>query len=108
MNTKGNMDQQVEETLESVSKIDSVQTSPFFKEKLMRRLAEQETAPTEGVAYLTWFTPKYQAAALICFIFMNAAALLTYSSESYTDNVSSFAEVYGLSETDSDTYLYQN
>ena len=58
MNTKGNIDQQVEETLESVSKIDSVQTSPFFKEKLMRRLAEQETAPTEGVAYLTWFTPK--------------------------------------------------
>lgn len=108
MDTKDKIDQQVEETLISVSNIDKVQTSPFFKEKVMRRLAEQETAPTEDVAYLSWFTPKYQAAALVCFIFLNAAALLTYSSDSYTDDVSSFAEVYGLSETDSEAYLYQN
>lgn len=108
MNTKGNIDQQVTETLECVSNIDRVQTSPFFKEKVMRRLAEQETVPTEGIVYLNWFTPKYQAAALICFIFLNVAALLTYSSDTYTDDVSSFAEVYGLSETDSETFLYEN
>ena len=98
----------MEETLDSVSNMNRVQPSPFFKQKVLRSLSQQEVKPTEGVVYLNWFTPRYQAAALICFIFLNAAALLTYSSESYTDDVSSFAEVYGLSEADSDTYLYQN
>ncbi|MFT6370311.1 MAG: hypothetical protein ACJAWH_001394, partial [Maribacter sp.] len=28
--------------------------------------------------------------------------------DSYNDNVENFAEVYGLSETDTDSYLYQN
>lgn len=108
MDTKGKIDQLVEETLHSVSNMDRVQTSRFFKEKVLRSLSQQDHDQTEGVTYLNWFTPKYQAAALICFIFLNAAALLNYSSNSYSDNVSSFAEVYGLSETDSDTYLYQN
>lgn len=108
MDTKGNIDQLVEETLDSFSNIDSVKTSPFFKVKVLRSLSQQGTRQSEGVSYLNWFTPKYQAAALICFIFLNAAAVFNYSSESYSENVSSFAEVYGLSETDSDTYLYQN
>lgn len=108
MDTKGNIDQLVAETLDSVSSIKAVKTPPFFKEKVLQSLSLQDTESTEVAAYLNWFTPKYQAAALICFIFLNAAAVLNYSSDSYSDNVSSFAEVYGLSETDSDTYLYQN
>ena len=108
MDTKENIDQLVDETLESVTKIGAVKTSPFFKEKVVRNLSQQDVVETKEVAYFNWFTPKYQAAALICFIFLNVAALLTYSSESYNDNVSSFAEVYGLSETNSDTYFDQN
>ncbi len=108
MDTKRNIDQVVEETLDSVSSIKAVKTPPFFKEKVLQSLSQQDRVSTEGAAYLNWFTPKYQAAALICFVFLNAAAVLNYSSDNYSANVSSFAEVYGLSETDSDTYLYQN
>ena len=108
MNTKGNIDQLVEETLESISAIEAIKTPPFFKEKVLRSLSQQNAIKTKGIAYLNWFAPKYQVAVLICFIFLNAAALLTYSSERHSDNVSSFAEVYGLSETDSDIYLYKN
>lgn len=108
MDTKGNIDQLVEETLEIVSAISAVKTPAFFKEKVLRSLSEKPAVQKESNVYLNWFTPRYQAAALICFIFVNAVALSTYSSESYSDNVSSFAEVYGLSETNSDTYFDQN
>ena len=108
MDTKRSIDKLVDETLASVSKIDMVQTSPFFKEKVFRSMSEQEETVTKEVAYLNWFTPKFQAAALICFVFLNAVALLTYSSEDYSENVSSFAEVYGLSESGSDTFFDQN
>lgn len=107
MNTKRNIDQLVEETLESVSSIDAVKAPPFFKESVLKRM-HQKPVEKDDAFVLNWFTPKFQAAALICFVFLNVAALLTYSSESYTDDVSSFAESYGLSETDSETYLYQN
>ncbi len=107
MESKKNINRLVEETLDSVSGIETVKAPPFFKESVLKRM-HQKPVEKDDVFVLNWFTPKYQAAALICFVFLNTAALLTYSSESYTDDVSSFAEIYGLSETDSDTYLYQN
>jgi len=109
MEAKTKIDQLVEETLKSITTIDKVNTPPFFKDKVLRNLSQQNELAREGVFQLKWFTPKLQAAALICFVFLNLAALLSNNStESYSDNVSSFAEVYGLSETDADTYLYQN
>lgn len=108
MGNKRNIDRLVEETLNSVSNIDTVKTPPFFKDKVLNRMVQQDTEKAEGVRFLNWFTPKYQAAALICFVLLNTIALLYNTSDSYSENVENFAEVYGLSETDTDSYLYQN
>ncbi len=108
MENRRNIDRLVEETLNSVSNIDTVKTPPFFKDKVLNRMAQQDAEKAEGVRFLDWFTPKYQAAALICFVLLNTIALLYNTSDSYGENVEIFAEVYGLSETDTDSYLYQN
>ncbi|MEP3209585.1 MAG: hypothetical protein ABJN95_10370 [Maribacter sp.] len=109
MKNKPNIDQLVEDTLNSVSGIDTVKTSPLFKERVLSRMAEQPIEHVEGLRYLDWFTPRYQAAALICFVVLNAFALLSYYSDSgYGEHVENFAEIYGLSETTTDSYLYQN
>ncbi|MFS4492181.1 hypothetical protein [Maribacter sp. 2308TA10-17] len=109
MKNRPNIDQLVEDALDSVSNIDTAKTPPFFKEKVLNRMAQQDVEKAEGVRYLNWFTPRYQAAALLCFVILNAFALLSYNSDSdYGENVENFAEVYGLSETTTDSYLYQN
>ncbi|MBM1107765.1 hypothetical protein JQC67_16535 [Aurantibacter crassamenti] len=101
-----NIDELVDETLESVSKIDKVKAPPFFKDKVLNRMAQQTEKSNEGIHYLDWFTPKYQAAALICFVLLNTAVLLSNTDDSYSENVSDFADVYGITKSDSDTYLY--
>lgn len=108
MESKKNIDRLVEETLDTVSGINTVKTPPFFKDRVLNRMAQKSVEDQEGIAILNWFTPKFQAAALICFIALNSYALLSYSTDSYGENVENFAEVYGLSETDFDSYLSQN
>ena len=46
----------------------------------------------DGIRFLDWFTPKYQAAALIAFMVLNTFALLSTKTVSYSDNVENFAE----------------
>jgi hypothetical protein len=108
MHSKKNIDLLVEETLERVSTIDKVKTPAFFKERVLNRMVEESASKPEGVFFLNSFAPKFQAAALLWCVIVNTLALLSYSSDSYNDNVENFAEVYGLSETDTDSYLYQN
>ncbi len=108
MDNKKNIDRLVEEILDSVSSIDAVKTPPFFKDKVLNRMAQNNVETEDGFAVLNWFTPKFQAAALICFVVLNAFAFLSNSTDSYSENVENFAEVYGLSETGTDSYLYQN
>ncbi|WP_299325959.1 hypothetical protein [uncultured Maribacter sp.] len=108
MESKRNIDQLIEETLNSVSGMGTVKISPFFKDRVLTRMVQQSVEEEEGMAFLNWFTPKLQAAALVCSVFLNVVALISYSSDSYGENVENFAEVYGLSETDTNSYLYQN
>ena len=107
MEKNKNIDRLIEETLDSVSGIETVKTPPFFKDKVLNRMG-QTTIEEDGIRFLDWFTPKYQAAALIAFMVLNTFALLSTKTDSYSDNVENFAEVYGLSETDTDSYFYQN
>ncbi len=108
MNTKRKIDYLVDETLESVSNIAPVKPSAFFKENVLRKMNEKQPTKANEVFYLDWFTPKYQAAALVCFVCLNTVVLLSSISDNYSENVDSFAEVYGLTETDLEGYLYQN
>jgi hypothetical protein len=106
MESKKNIDRLVEETLDSVSGIKIVKVPPFFKDKVLNRMIQQNVEKLEGIAVLNWFTSKFQASALICFVVLNALALLSYTNDNYGENVENFAEVYGLSETDTDSYIY--
>jgi len=108
MKSKRNIDQLVEQTLDSASSVEAVKAPPFFKDKVLNRMAQITAEGQENSDILGWFTPKFQAAALICFVVLNGYALLSYATNSYGENVENFAEVYGLSETDTDSYLYQN
>jgi len=108
MKSKEHIDRLVEETLESVSNRNKVKVPPFFKDKALQRMAQPAIEEKEGLRYLDWFTPNYQAAALICFVILNSAVLLSYTSDDYSEHIENFAEVYGLSETDTESYLYQN
>ncbi|WP_350284793.1 hypothetical protein [uncultured Croceitalea sp.] len=106
MERKRNIDRLVAETLDSASGIEPVKTPPFFKDKVLSKMAQRNNEK-EGVHYLNWLTPNYQAAILIALVTINAVALIVgVKDNKYVENVEDFAEVYGLSETDS--YLYQN
>ncbi len=106
MNSKKVIQKEVEETLKSTSYLRMVKAPPFFKDKVLYRLAQQSTNQREENAFLSWFTPKYQAVALLFFVFLNVAAILTYSSERYGENISDFVAAYQLSETDTNSYIY--
>ncbi len=108
MKSKKNMNRLVEETLNSVSGIETVKTPPFFKDKVLNRMAQSAIEKEEGVSILYWFTPKLQAAVLVCFVVINTVAVLSFTTDNYVENVQDFAEVYGLTETETSSYLYQN
>ena len=108
MGDEKNIDRLVEETLSSISKIEAVQSPPFFKDKVLNRMAQQKPESDTKMNLLNWFTPRYQLATLICLVLINTIALFYSTSDSYVDNVANFAEVYGLSDTDTESFLYQN
>ena len=108
MESKRNMDRLVEETLNSVSGIKPVKTPPFFKDKVLNSMAQSAIKKEELLPIFNWFTPKFQAAVLVCFVVINTAAVLSYTTDTYGENVKDFAEVYGLTETETGSYLYQN
>ncbi len=100
----------VDETLDGVSAIDQVEAPPFFKEKVLNRMARRDAEEVETSSFLDWLTPKYQAVALICLVALNTVALFSYSkmTEDYSENIENFAEVYGLSETEDDFDINYN
>jgi len=110
MKNKSDIEQMVEDTLDSVSGIGTVKVPPFFKEKVLNKMVVSQNTieKEEGIRFLSWFTPIYQAAALVAFVILNAIALFSTTTDSYGDNVDNFASVYGLSETSTDSYFYKN
>lgn len=109
MESKRNIDRLVEETLDSASGIKPVKTPPFFKEKVLNKMLQANIEEEDGVRYLNWLTSSYQAAILIALVVINTVALLSSTTDNkYVENVENFAEAYGLSETDTDSYFYQN
>ncbi len=110
MKSKKHIDQLVEESFDSISRQNKVKTSPFFKEKVLTRIAQSNSLENDDIRFLDWFTPKYQAAALICFVVLNSVVLwsYTYNTDGYSENVEKLAEAYGISETETESYLNQN
>jgi len=98
MNSKNSIEEQIDHVLEIGNSIDNVKASPFFKEKMMNRLFEENNE--EEKLIFTWFTPRLQLTSLVCIIALNIFALTNLDSTSYEDNINEFAESYGLSTTE--------
>ncbi|WP_420602580.1 hypothetical protein [Flagellimonas sp.] len=96
--------QKIDEVLETASQIDTVDTSPFFKDKVLYRLANVEEEK-EPYFPLGWFTPKYQVAALFLFAILNIVAIYTYRSSNQQEQITAFAEAFGLSTSDDESFL---
>ena len=94
METNKNIQHKIERTLKAMDTIETVNVSPFFKGKTMNRLfAEKEEQQTSW----SWFTPNLQLATLVCIIVLNIVAFTKLKETKYDENVSQFAETYGLS-----------
>lgn len=98
---KNNIDinKKINDTFDSAESIGDVKVSPFFKEKVMHHIKNASEDVQE--ATWVWFTPKVQLATLACVVILNVFAFNNLRESSYEENISSFAESYGLS-TDTD------
>ena len=94
MDTNKEIQKKIDSTLDAIDAIETVNVPPFFKDKTMQRLfAEHEE---KQVAW-SWFTPKLQFATLVCIVVLNVIAFTNLQKTAYDENVSQFAESYGLS-----------
>ena len=61
MKANNNIAEKVKSTFESIDHIQDIKTSPFFKDKTMRKLFDAKVA--EDKIVFSWFTPKLQLAS---------------------------------------------
>lgn len=103
MEINKNIQDKIDSTFEALDAIETVSVSPFFKDKTLNVLFAEKKA--QQSAWI-WFTPKLQLATLVCVVVLNVIALTKLdNSSSYEENVSEFAESYGLSTSDDDTSI---
>jgi hypothetical protein len=102
MKTNKNIQHKIDDTFDSINKIKEVETPPFFKEKMMKRMFAEEK---EEQNVFSWFSPKLQFATLVCVIVLNITAYTQLQTNSYNDNVNSFATSYGL-QSDSENSIF--
>ena len=100
METKNTPHNEIDKILETSSKISKVTISPFFKEKVLNRIFVEKEKET---SILTWFTPRYQFAALIFLFVFNSYALIQYNKQNYNDKVTTFAQSYELTASENES-----
>ncbi|MEM8928924.1 MAG: hypothetical protein AAGC45_12020 [Bacteroidota bacterium] len=104
MNDKENTSHFVDELLDSAESIQTVDTSPFFKDKVLGKLV-QEKDHNGALSYPSWLTPKFQWAALLIFVFLNLGVLYYHTNYYQQQELQSFAETYGFSSFQGDSIL---
>lgn len=102
VNKKVPIQKQIEETLQQASTIETVNVSPFFKDKVMHQLSKEKEV---AVPEVTWFTPKLQLATLVVVLVINVFAFSNLSFSTYDDNITEFAQSYELSTTSDTSYF---
>lgn len=103
MKTNSDMNKKIHDILDSAESIGEVKVSPFFKEKLMHRIRNASEEVQDATWF--WFTPKLQLATLVCVVILNVLAFSNLDETSYDENVSNFAESYGLSTSTESSLL---
>ena len=102
METNKNIQDKIDSAFEAFDAIETVNVSPFFKDKTMNVLfAEKEEKQTVW----NWLMPKLQLATLACVVILNVVAFTQINSSSYDENLNDFAETYGLSTSDDDSSI---
>lgn len=104
MNDKKITPELIDELIDSASKIEAVNTPPFFKDKVLNKLS-QANGEKQQSDFLSWFTPKYQIATLLLFVALNVVAIYSYRLSNEQQELQTFAEAYGLSDSDSESIL---
>ncbi|WP_033961555.1 hypothetical protein [Psychroserpens jangbogonensis] len=102
MKTNNNIQNEIDTIFDSVNHIKAVQASPFFKDKTLQRMFSEKLEEQQRV--FTWFSPKLQLATLASVVVLNVFAITKLQESTYNENVSQFAESYGLS-TSTETSL---
>ena len=97
------MYKKVKATFDSIESIEKAKVSPFFKENVMHQIrnASQDVQDKTW----SWFTPQLQLATLVCIIILNILAFNNLKENTHDNNVTSFAESYGLSTSTESTLL---
>ncbi|MEO0572066.1 MAG: hypothetical protein AAF039_10215 [Bacteroidota bacterium] len=104
MNDKKNTSQFVDELIDSVEGIRTVDTPPFFRDKVLGKLIPEKKG--DGVLFHpSWLTLKFQLTALLIFVFLNLGVLYYYTNYNQQQELQSFAETYGLSSSQDNSIL---
>tara|TARA_R110002096_G_scaffold435414_1_gene660678 strand:- start:1344 stop:1661 length:318 start_codon:yes stop_codon:yes gene_type:complete len=103
MKTNKDIQDKIDGAFEALDAMETVNVSPFFKDKTMNVLfAEKKEKQTAW----NWFTPKLQLATLVCVVVLNVVTFTKLEdASSYDENLSEFAESYGLSINDDNTSI---
>lgn len=96
MKTNKNIQTEIDTIFDSVNHIQDVKVSPFFKDKTLDLLFVEKEQERK---LWFWFTPQLQFATLACVVVLNIFAFTKLKETTYNENVSQFAESYGLMET---------
>ena len=102
METDNNIQNKIDSAFEVLEVIETVHVSPFFKDKTMQRLFSEKEVEQN---IWSWFTPKLQLAALVCLVVLNVTAFVQLQKTTYDENVTAFAESYGLSTSTETSFL---
>jgi len=102
METDKNIQNKIDSAFDAIDTIETVNVSPFFKDKTMQRLF---TEKEETTAVWNWFTPKLQLATLACVVILNVVTFTQLKTSSYDENLNKFAETYGLSTSTETSFL---
>lgn len=99
METNKEIQSKIDSTFDAMDAIETVNVSPFFKDKTMQRLFSEKEQVEQKMVW-SWFTPKLQLATLACMLVLNVIAFNNLQKSDYEENVDQFAETYGLSISD--------
>ncbi|GEM_PF-1059215 len=106
MDINSNLQKEIDETLNVLDNMETVTVSPFFKDKTMNVLFAEKEEKMQTM--WSWFTPKLQLVTLACIVVLNVIAFTKLEVVStYDEEVTEFAESYGLSTSD-DTLILNN
>ena len=103
METKKDIQQKVDAALHSAETIEEVKISPFFKEKAMRQIQAEKVQASP--VFWSWLTPQIQFAVLVLIVAINVFAVMQLRDERYDDDISNFAESYGLTVDASESLM---